>query len=215
MTIFIYCEKKTRKDALNIISEPDDLRKQIVSAWHKSRIKHCFNNRGSFNKAVRRNRETLKRDGVIKTLFRECNYLFSTKAEDREETLYFKDKATKRTGRLRQQHLKGPLAKIDKEPRTHRFLLTKERFKFVKGRMHKWHDNKGGLPRFHGPEELAENDKYHLEFSREGRKWHKSKGKVKTEKNNLKFRMSSALENILGIRSGKSRVRDENVEVIA
>src|SRR6266536_1533011 len=208
MTIFIHCEKKTEKDAANIISKPGDLEKQIVRTWHKSRIKHCFKDKTTFNKAVRRNRRTLRRRNAMKTLFRSCNYLFSTKAEGRKETLYFEDRAKKkRTGRLRQQHLEGPLAKIDKEPRTHRFLSTEKRFKYVKERMRKWHDNKGCLPRFHRSEKLAENDKYHIEFSCESREWHKSKGKVKTGKNNLKFRISSALENILGIRSGKSRVR--------
>ena len=51
----------------------------------------------------RKNQETVTSpDG--RKLFTPGNYLFSTKAEDREETLYFRNRATKQTGRLRQQH---------------------------------------------------------------------------------------------------------------
>src|ERR1700688_2971117 len=129
MTIVIYCEKKTEKDATNIISKPDDLKRQIVRAWHQSNIKHCFNSKSGFNKAVHRNWKTLKfksRD-KIDMLFISSNCPFSTWTEGRKETLYFEDRATKKTGRLRQQHPKGPLAKIDKKTRTHRFL-SKKRF---------------------------------------------------------------------------------------
>lgn len=207
MTIFIYCEKETEKDATNIISKPDDLKRQIVRAWHQSNIKHCFSSKSGFNKAVHRNWKTLKlksRD-KIDMLFTSSNYLFSTWTEGRKETLYFEDLATKKTGRLRQQHPKGPLAKIDQKTRTRRFL-SKRRFERVK----EWHDkHKHRLPRFYFSEERAKNGKHHIEFSCEKKRvsaWHSSAGTIKTSKHDLDRRISSALQNILGIHSKKSSV---------
>jgi hypothetical protein len=206
MTIFIDNEEITDKRATKFISKPDDLVRQIVRAWCQPNIRHCFKNKSAFDKAVHRNRKTLKsmaRD-KIDMLFTSSNHLFSTQATDREETLYFEDEAgaTKRTGRLRQQHPKGPLAKIDKKPRTHRFL-SEERFEYVKERMPKWHGNDGPLPRFYSYEKRAKDGKRHIDFSGESKKWHPSEGRVKTSKPDLDRRIASALENIVGIRSTK------------
>ena len=109
MTIFIDNEELTDKRATTFISEPDDLVRQIVSAWCQSSVDHCFESKKSFKKAVRGNRKTLESP---ERLFTSSNYLFSTKAKDRKETLYFEDRTTKQTGRLRQQHPTGPLAKL-------------------------------------------------------------------------------------------------------
>ncbi len=204
MTIFINCEKKTERDATNIIPDPGDLAGKIVGAWHQSKIKHRFSNEDDFIEAVDKNRKTLRSIGrnKIDLLFRSGNYLFSTKEDDREETLYFEGAvgASRRTGRLRQQHAKGPLAKIDKKPRTHRFL-SKTRFESVR----KWHDkNKHCLPFFDDSEEQVKNGKYHVEFSCCGKKvsaWHSSGGRVKKSRNDLDHRITSALKKILGIRS--------------
>jgi hypothetical protein len=206
MTIFIDNDEMTDKRATKFISKPDDLLGQIVRTWRQSNIKHCFKNKSGFDKAAHRNRKTLKsmaRD-KIDMLFTSSNHLFSTQATDREETLYFEDEAgaAKRTGRLRQQHPKGPLAKIDKKPRTHRFLSEK-RFECLKERMSKWHDNEGRLPRFYSYEKRAKDGKHHIEFSGESKKWHLSEGTVKTSKHDLDRRTASALENVIGIRSTK------------
>lgn len=205
MTVFIDNEKMTDKRATKFISKPDDLVRQIVGAWCRSNIDHCFENKKSFKKAVQRNRKTLKSRDTIETLFTWSNYLFSTKVKDRKgtkvkdrkETLYFEDQAAEQRGRLRQQHGEGPLAKIDKKPRTHRFLSEK-RFECVKEGMSKWHDNEGRLPRFYGYEKRAKDSKHHIEFSGESKKWHGSEGSVKTSKHDLDGRIASALENILG-----------------
>jgi hypothetical protein len=203
MTIFIDNEEMTHKRATKFISKPDDLVRQILRAWCQPGIKHCFRNKSGFDKAVHRNRKTLRSMARGKTdmLFTSSNHLFSTQATGREETLYFEDEsgATKRTGRLRQRHRKGPLAKIDRKPRTHRFL-SKKRSECVRERMSKWHDNKGRLPRFYSYEKGARDGEHHIEFSRESKKWHLSEGTVKTGKDDLDCRIASALENILGIR---------------
>src|SRR5271157_1784351 len=122
MTVFIDNEKMTDKRATKFISRPDDLVRQIVGAWCRSNIDHCFENKKSFKQAVQRNRKTLKSRDTIETLFTWSNYLFSTKVKvkDRKETLYFEDQAAEQTGRLRQQHGEGPLAKIDKKAKTRR-----------------------------------------------------------------------------------------------
>jgi hypothetical protein len=92
MTIHIHRVQATDDNAIEFISEPDDLVRRIVRAWHNSVIPNCFKNKGGFIKAVHRNRKTLSskaRDG-IGMFFTSGNYLFSTKAEGRKETLYFK-----------------------------------------------------------------------------------------------------------------------------
>jgi len=200
MAILIDKVQVTDNCALGFISKPDDLVTQIVSAWHQSNIRHHFNNKSGFNKAVHRNRKNLKskaRD-KIDMLFTSSNYLFSTQTEGREETLYFKDWATKRTGRLRQQHPKGPLAKIDKKPRKHRFL-SKKRFESIK----EWRDkHKGGLPHFYVSEKQAKNGMRHLEFSCDGKEvsgWHPSGGTVRMSKRHIEHRIDRALREILGI----------------
>jgi len=173
MTIFIGNDEMTDKHAAKFFSKPDDLLRQIVGAWRRSNVRHCFRNKSGFDKAVRRNRKTLRSMAHAKTdmLFTSSNHLFSTQGTDREETLYFEDEsgATKRTGRLRQQHRKGPLAKVDKKPRTHRFL-SKRRSECVGERMSKWHDNEGRLPRFYSYEKRARDGGHHIEFSRESKK---------------------------------------------
>ena len=200
MTIHIHGVQATDDNAIKFISEPDDLVRRMVRAWHNSDISHCFKNKGRFVKAVHRNRKVLDskaRDG-IGMFFTSSKYLFSTKAEDRKETLYFKARVTGQTGRLRQQHSKGPLAKIDKEPRTHLFL-SKDRFRTEKGR----YKCKGGRPCFSDFEKHKKSGKHHLEF------WcdsagvfhcHFSRGTVRTiKRDDLKVCIDHALEEILGI----------------
>jgi hypothetical protein len=84
----------------------------------------------------RKNQETVESPNGRK-LFTPGNYLFSTKADGREETLYFRNRVPKQTGRLRQQHKKGSRATIDKEARTHLFLSEK-RYKYLK----RWDEGK-------------------------------------------------------------------------
>jgi hypothetical protein len=204
MTIFIHKKKVTSKVATEFISEPDGLVKQIVRAWHESTVDNCFKNRESFKKGVWQNRATLESPRTVKMLFTRRNYLFSTKAEGREETLYFKDRTTRQTGRLRQQHRLGPLAKIDRETKKHRFVSNK-RYKLLKAsRKHSC----GRLPRFYACERRAVVGKRHIEFTCEGKsvaRWHRSKGTTKTSKRDLEYRIGSALENILGIRRKEIR----------
>jgi hypothetical protein len=200
MTIHIHRVQATDDNAIEFISEPDDLVRRIVRAWHNSDIPHCFKNEGRFIKAVQRNREILSskaRDGIGK-FFTWRNYLFSTKAEGREETLYFEANGTGQTGRLRQQHSKGPLAKIDKEHRTHLFL-SKDRFCTEKGR----YECKGGRPCFSDFEKHKKSGKHHLEFWRDSAEkfqCHFSDGTVRTIKqNDLRVCIDRALDEILGI----------------
>jgi hypothetical protein len=197
MTIFVDKKKMTDKRATKFISKADDLVRQIVRAWCQSNIDHCFESKKSFKKAVQRNRKTLKSLELIETLFTSSNYLFSTKAKDRIETLYFKDRTTKQTGRLRQQHRTGPLAKIDKKAKRHRFL-SKKRCKSLK-QWHKKHPNQ--IPRFFSYEQRANVGKYHIEFAFERKVsgWHRSEGTVETNRQGLDRRIASALENIAGI----------------
>jgi hypothetical protein len=211
MTISI---RVTDKVATRFFSKPPDVRvKRMVRAWHKSNISHCFESKKSFKKAVRRNRKTLESRDKIKKLFTQDNYLFSTKAKCREETLYFGVKDPPTTGRLRQQHRKGPLAKIDEKAREHRFV-SRERFCELPEEKPK------RLAKFHPYERRVEVDKHHIEFACKGRSvegaivldWHQSGGTVnqtaKTVKESkqekyLQCRIDSALKNILGIRSEK------------
>ncbi len=216
MTISINGERKTEEDTANILSKSERLRRQTVKAWH-SHVEHHFSGEEDFKEAVRRNEKTLERPDEIKTLFTESNYSFSTQVEGRKhrkETLYFIDWEQKKTGRLRQQHKKGPLAKIDKKPKKHLFLEEK-RFKELR----KWHaKHKHRLPCFCICKERPKNGRYHIEFACDGSEisgWHKSEGKVKTDRKKLKRRIASALRNILGIHSQKPRARDKNAKITA
>jgi hypothetical protein len=197
MTIFIDNKKMTDKRATKFISKPDDLVRQIVRAWRQSNIDHFFESKRSFKKAVQRNRKTLESLESVETLFTLSNYLFSTKVRDRKETLYFKDRTTKQTGRLRQQHRTGPLAKIDKKAKRHRFV-SKKRYKSL-NKWHKKHPNQ--IPRFFSYERRAIVGKHHIEFAfkRKVSGWHPSEGTVKTNRQGLDRRIASALEDIAGI----------------
>jgi archaeosine-15-forming tRNA-guanine transglycosylase len=205
MTICINGVTKDKKSAIDFISKPDCYVEQIVRAWHESKINHCFENKDMFREAVKKNRKTLGSPD-IDTLFKLRNYLFSTKAKHRLATLYFKNKTTKQTGRLRQQHhSKGPLARIDTIAKTHLFPISEERqkrlYKLIK---------KNQLPRICPGERQPEDGKYHIEFARTGKnRRHWSEGKVadckrndertQQERDDLKRRIDSALKNILGI----------------
>jgi hypothetical protein len=197
MTIFIESKKMTDKGATEIVSRPDDLVRKIVRAWWQSNTDHCFESKKLFRKAVRRNRKTLESFESIETLFTSSNYLFSTRAKDRKETLYFEDRNTKQTGRLRQQHRKGPLARIDKKPKTHRFV-SKKRYKCLK----QWHEKDSKQPpKFFNYEKRPTVGKHHIEFAY-GRKvsgWHRSEGTVEMNTQDLDRRIESTLENIVGI----------------
>jgi len=111
MTILIDKVTVTGDSAIGLISELDDFVRQIVIAWHQSDINHYFKNQRGFNKAVHRNRKSLEANarGKIGALFTSSNYLFSTQAENREESLYFKDSAPGRRGgsvnNIRKAHL--------------------------------------------------------------------------------------------------------------
>jgi len=198
--IYIDDKEKSEKGTASIIAKSEDLGRQIVKAWRGPEIKHDFDNEKNFREAVRKNQKTLERPDAIGTLFSEGNHFFSTKVKDRKETLYFVDWERKQTGRLRQQHKKGPQAKIDKRPKKHLFLEEK-RFKELK----KWHaKHKHRAPCFCICEERPEKGKYHIEFACDGTEisgWHESEGRVNMDKRNLRPRIASALENILGIRS--------------
>jgi hypothetical protein len=206
MAIFIDNAKMAFKAATELISDPDNRDRQIVRAWDQSRINHRFENKKSFKKAVRKNQKILKFPKTIDSLFKASNYFFSTKVKNRgtkpknrEETLYFKNGDTKQTGRLRQQHPKGPLAKIDKRAKTHRFL-SQRRFRFLK----EWHErHRACLPCFRVPEGGLHAGKRHLEFAYDGREvsgWHLSEGTVEISRRDIECRIGSALKEILGIR---------------
>ena len=151
----------------------------------------------------RKNQETIKSpDG--RRLFTPRNYLFSTKAEGREESLYFRNRATKQTGRLRQQHGDDRLAKIDKVPKTHLFLSEK-RYKYLK----RWyeHERKKNrelrrIPKVSLHERRRTEGRYHVEFSCKGKtllKWHRSRSKatVKIRKNPKRL-VREALNKVCG-----------------
>jgi len=187
MTIFINNKEIPEEDAKKLISEPDERKEKLVRAWCQSDIDHEFKSDESFKKALERNLESP--EDTIKTFFTRDNYLFSTKEKYRKETLYFRKGTT--TGRLRQQHEKGPLAKIDEKQKEHRFV-SKKRFEFLKQR----HDRRRcQLPKFCSDEHQQKDGKHHIEFA----PWHASRGTVKTSKQYLPSRIESALKNILGI----------------
>jgi hypothetical protein len=202
MTICINGVNRDEKSALGFISKPDCDVEQIVRAWCRAKVCHCFENKDTFRKAVKKNRKTLETPKIINRLFTSSNYLFSTVTDHRLETLYFKDKATKRSGRLRQQHRLGPLAKINKKPKTHLFLSKRKR-----DSLWKWHEkNRRKVAKIGSYEQQAEDHKYHIEFACDGhrtRGWHLSEGTVRTSRRNLNHRIGSALKNILGIHSEK------------
>ena len=197
MTIFIH-NKEMPDERAKEFTNPGD--QQIVRAWCQSDIDHEFRSEESFKKALRRNRKTLESPRTIE-FFTSGNYLFSTKAKYRKETLYFKDQKTGETGRLRRQHETGPLAKIDKKGKMHRFV-SKERFKFLQ----QWHvEHPCQLPRFCSYEKREKAGKHHIDFafcceSGEVSRWHGSEGTVKTNTQYLDRRLASALKNILEIR---------------
>ena len=129
------------------------------------------------------------------TLFTSSNYLFSTKAKHRKETLYFEDQTTKQTGRLRQEHKEGPLLKIDGKAKRHVFV-SEERYKSLR----KWHkEHRKQLPTVCSCEQQAKVGKRHIEFAFEREKvshWHPSEGTVETSKQGLNRRIASALEGL-------------------
>jgi hypothetical protein len=182
-------------------------KEQIVGAWHKSQVIHCFDDDEHLEQIVRENRQTLGSPKRIK-LFTPSNYVFSTKAGKRLETIYFKNCATRQTGRLRQQHPKGPLAKVDKKAKTHLFL-SKDRFvelkrwrKTQKGFPPK-NTQKGGPPKFDSCETRCEVGKHHIEFACDEKgvsHWHASEGTVQIKTKGLQRYVGDALKGILGIR---------------
>lgn len=199
MTIRIGNSPVASKTIEEIISEPNDGDRQIVKAWERSRIEHHFKNRRSFKEAVRKNRKALAFPGKIASLFKASNYLFSTKAQGRKETLYFENAVTKETGRLRQEHSKGPLARIDKRPKRHRFLTTKRLDSLEKWRAQAPRDS---AVYFYICEERPRVGKRHVEFAFDGRKitgWHVSNGTVQISRRDIESRVRSATKEILGI----------------
>ena len=138
----------------------------------------------------------------FRRFFTSRNSRFSTKAKGRKETLYFEDPTTKQTGRLRQEHSEGKLAKIDGKAKRRKFV-SKKRYEFL----NEWHDNHGKqLPRFYSYEQRVKVGKCHIEFAFEREKvsgWHKSEGTVETSRQGLNRRIASALEGIVGIRGKK------------
>ena len=205
MTIFIRdCNKVIPEGrAVKLAPEPHDRRvKHLVKTWSNATLEHCFDGREEFQKAVRRNREILQSRGKklvvsndYKKFFIPRNFRFSTKTDGREETLYFED--AQRTGRLRQQHGGGPLAKIDHHRRI-RLFLSKDRF----SRLKKWRKRNGEkFPTFYRGELESSDKTRHIEFAWDGVnvEWHASKGIVTTSRKYVNHRIKRALENVLGI----------------
>jgi hypothetical protein len=198
MALFIDRKLITGERAIRLICNPDNLVQQIVTAWCRSNIDHEFKSKNSFRKAVRTNAKFLRSPDRIRTFFTRANYCFSTKAQYRKETLYFKDRKTKETGRLRQEHESGPLVKINKKRKHHRFV-SKRRLAFLKH----WHEaHPCSIPRFCSYEKQPKDGKHHIDFAivgKEPRYWHTSEGTVLMNDEDLDTRIASALENILGI----------------
>jgi len=199
MTILIRNKVIPEGRAIKLAREPHDGRvKHLVNTWSDATLKHCFDGRKEFRKAVRRNREALQSRGkkfVIRKVYEDffiCkNLRFSTKASGREETLYFKD--AQHTGRLRQQHSKGPLVTIDHHRRICLFF-SQERLNALNRR----HEKASTFCRVG----LEPSDGTRLiEFEWDGvrvNKCHASEGKVSTSRTNVKRRINHALQNILG-----------------
>jgi hypothetical protein len=206
MTIFIRNKVIPEERAFKLASARHDRRaKHLVKTWSNATLKHCFDGRREFRRAVRTNRNALQSRGkklVIRNDYKDFflnikNFQFSTEARNREITLYFED--AQRTGRLRQQHRKGPLAKIDHHRRI-RLFLSQDRFSALK----KWHKrNKEKFPTFYR-DELEPCDKtHHIEFAWDGVnvEWHASEGKVFTSREDVDRCIKRALQKILGIAS--------------
>jgi len=205
MTIAIGdCDEPISKErAVKLAAGPHERHvEHLVVTWRKAAFKHCFDDREKFQKAVRRNRRILQSHGkqlVVHSDYKEFfigkNFQFSTKADGRQETLYFED--SQRTGRLRQQHGGGPLAKIDHHRRI-RLFLSEERFR----QLRKWRKrNKKKFPTFYR-DELELRDGTHLiEFAWDGVnvEWHASEGKVSTSREDVDRCIKRALQKILGI----------------
>lgn len=105
------------------IPNATEKQKQVIKAWHESGLEHSFSDDKKFKHAVNDNVKTLESWETAKDLFQSDNFLFSTKALNRQETLYF---VNEESGRLRQQHAKGPHAKIDDSLREHLFFKNKK-----------------------------------------------------------------------------------------
>lgn len=204
MTIFVRNKVIPEERAVELARARHDRRlRHLVKTWSEATLEHCFDGREEFRKAVRRNRKVLQTRGkkfVIRKDYRKFfipkNFRFHTKADGRKETLYFED--ARHTGRLRQQHCRGPLAKIDHHRRM-RLFLSKDRFSALK----KWHKrNKGKFPTFYRDELELRDRTHHIEFAWDGVnvEWHASEGKVSTSRNGVNRRIKEALQNILGVR---------------
>jgi hypothetical protein len=204
MTIFIRSKVIPGERAVKLAHARHDRRvKHLVETWSDPTLEHCFDGREGFQKAVRRNRKALQSRGkklVIRDDYKDFflnprNFRFSTEAHNREKTLYFED--AQRTGRLRQQHREGPLAKIDHHRRI-RLFLSQDRFSALK----KWHKrNKEKFPTFYRDElELCDQTR-HIEFAWDGLnvEWHASEGKVSTSREDVDRCIKRALQKILGI----------------
>jgi hypothetical protein len=201
MTIFIRYNKER---AAKLASLHDGYVKHLVKTWSDAKLKHCFDGRGKFQGALRRNRKVLqsrRKKFVIRKDYEDFfvpkNLRFSTKADCREETLYFKD--AHRTGRLRQQHGEGPLATVDDHRRI-RLFLSRDKL----NALNKRHKKFSTFCRV----ELEPRDGTHLvEFEWDGaslKQCHVSEGIVSTVKEgeDVKHRINrikQALDNILGI----------------
>ncbi|HEX5422316.1 MAG TPA: hypothetical protein VFW94_02115 [Candidatus Acidoferrales bacterium] len=170
MTIFIRNKLIPEEGALKLAPARHDHRvKHLVKTWNDAIFEHYFNGREEFQKAVRRNRKILQpgdKTFIVRREYKEFfigkNFEFSTKADGREETLYFED--AQRTGRLRQQHDGGPLGKIDHQRRI-RLFLPEDRFRQLK----KWRKrNKEKFPTFHRGELEPTDKTHHIEFAWDG-----------------------------------------------
>ncbi|MGB8542222.1 MAG: hypothetical protein WCD49_11365 [Candidatus Acidiferrales bacterium] len=203
MTMFIRNEVISEQRAVELAPARHDHRvKHLVKTWSGPTLEHCFDGREEFQKAVRRNRKILQPHGkefVVRRNYKEFfigkNFEFSTKVDGREETLYFED--AQRTGRLRQQHGEGPLAKIDHHRRM-RLFLSEDRFRQLK----KWRKrNKEKFPTFYRGELEPSDKTHHIEFVWDGVnvEWHASEGIVCASRKGINRRIKRARENILGI----------------
>lgn len=203
MTIFIRNKLIPEKRVAKLAPRRRDRRgEHLVKAWNDATLEHRFDGREEFQKAVRRNRIILRSHGEqffvrsdYKEFFIGRNFKFSTEADGREETLYFED--VRRTGRLRQQHGRGPLAKIDHHRRI-RLFVAEARFRQLK----KWRKrNKETFPAFYRSELEPRDKARHIELAWDGVnvEWHESKGIVCTSRKGINRRIERAWKNILGI----------------
>lgn len=181
---------------------------QIAGTWHHSYREHRFASKEKFIQAIERAVAARSQD---RTIFASGNRLFSTRdtTGGREPTHYFSANVGGRltTGRLRQQHPSGPLAQVDRVPKTHLFLPDTEYAALLKLReMH----NKDALT----TPELLQNlttvlhgrhqpflGAHHIEYAGNGGvlNWHASGGTVSEIGPMSDLALSFALTNILGI----------------